>query len=48
MRQGMAGNSFFIELRKRKVFQTAAVCIAVAWGATEFAPSHVARALVSC
>jgi len=31
----MAKNSFFIELRKRKVFQTAAVYIAVAWGATE-------------
>jgi TolB-like protein/tetratricopeptide (TPR) repeat protein len=31
----MAGNSFFVELRKRKVFQTAAVYIAVAWGATE-------------
>ncbi len=31
----MAENSFFIELRKRKVFQTAAVYIAVAWGATE-------------
>ena len=35
MLQGMAGNSFLIELRKRKVFQTAAVYIAVAWGATE-------------
>jgi len=35
MLQGVAGNSFFIELRKRKVFQTAAVYIAVAWGATE-------------
>lgn len=35
MLQGMAGNSFFVELRKRKVFQTAAVYIAVAWGATE-------------
>ena len=35
MLQGMAGNSFFIELRKRKVFQTAAVYIAVTWGATE-------------
>ena len=31
----MGDNSFFIELRKRKVFQTAAVYIAVAWGATE-------------
>ncbi len=31
----MAETSFFIELRKRKVFQTAAVYIAVAWGATE-------------
>jgi len=31
----MADNSFFIELRKRKVFQTAALYIAVAWGATE-------------
>jgi TolB-like protein/tetratricopeptide (TPR) repeat protein len=31
----MAGNSFLSELRKRKVFQTAAVYIAVAWGATE-------------
>jgi TolB-like protein/tetratricopeptide (TPR) repeat protein len=35
MLQGMAGNSFFVELRKRKVFQTAAVYIALAWGATE-------------
>jgi TolB-like protein/Tfp pilus assembly protein PilF len=35
MIQRMAENSFFIELRKRKVFQTAAVYIAVAWGATE-------------
>ncbi|MDH4019016.1 MAG: hypothetical protein OEU84_05390 [Xanthomonadales bacterium] len=35
MLQGMAENSFFIELRKRKVFQTAALYIAVAWGATE-------------
>jgi len=35
MLQSMAGNSFFIELRKRKVFQTAALYIAVAWGATE-------------
>ena len=35
MLQGMAGNSFFVELRKRKVFKTAAVYIAVAWGATE-------------
>jgi TolB-like protein/Tfp pilus assembly protein PilF len=35
MIQSMAKNSFFIELRKRKVFQTAAVYIAVAWGATE-------------
>jgi hypothetical protein len=33
--QGMAENSFFIELRKRKIFHTAAVYIAVAWGATE-------------
>jgi TolB-like protein/tetratricopeptide (TPR) repeat protein len=31
----MAGNSFFVELRQRKVFQTAAGYIAVAWGATE-------------
>ena len=31
----MAGNSAFVELRKRKVFQTAALYIAVAWGATE-------------
>ena len=35
MFQGMAENSFLIELRKRKVFQTAAVFIAVAWGETE-------------
>jgi len=35
MLQGMAENSFFIELRKRKVFRTAALYIAVAWGATE-------------
>ena len=31
----MAENSFFVELRKRKVFQTAALYIAIAWGATE-------------
>lgn len=31
----MAENSVFVELRKRKVFQTAALYIAVAWGATE-------------
>ena len=31
----MAENSFFVELRKRKVFQSAALYIAVAWGATE-------------
>lgn len=35
MLKGMTENSFFIELRRRKVFQTAAVYIAVAWGATE-------------
>ena len=35
MLQGMADNSFFIELRKRKVFQTAALYTAIAWGATE-------------
>jgi TolB-like protein/thioredoxin-like negative regulator of GroEL len=35
MIQRMADNSFFIELRKRKVIQTAALYIAVAWGATE-------------
>ena len=31
----MIAESFFTELRQRKVFQTAAVYIAVAWGATE-------------
>jgi TolB-like protein/tetratricopeptide (TPR) repeat protein len=35
MLQNMVGKSFFIELRKRKVFQTAALYMAVAWGATE-------------
>lgn len=33
----MADNSFFGELRKRKVFQTAAIYGAVAWGVTEVA-----------
>ena len=31
----MPDNTIFIELRKRKVFQTAALYMAVAWGATE-------------
>jgi TolB-like protein/Tfp pilus assembly protein PilF len=31
----MAGKSLFKELRQRKVFQTAALYVAVAWGATE-------------
>ncbi len=39
----MPGNSFFSELRQRKVFQTAAVYIAVAWGATEIAVTVVDR-----
>jgi TolB-like protein/tetratricopeptide (TPR) repeat protein len=35
MLSGMAGKSFFVELRQRKVFQTAAGYVAVSWGATE-------------
>ena len=31
----MTTGSFFTELRKRKVFQTAAIYGAVAWGVTE-------------
>ena len=31
----MAGDSFFSELRKRRVFRAAAVYVAVAWGLTE-------------
>ncbi len=37
----MAGNSFFKELSKRKVFQTAAIYGAVAWGVTEVAVTVV-------
>ena len=37
----MIGGSFFFELRKRKVLQTAAIYGAVAWGVTEVAVTVV-------
>lgn len=41
--RAVRGSSFFSELRQRKVFQTAALYMAVAWGATEILVTVIDR-----